>query len=101
MGRKGEHRQLVLSVRSLTGRNVIAVLEKIAMRRGYPTAIVSDNGPEFCSRVVDEWAHRVGIKLQFIRPGKPVDNCYMESFNGKFRDECLNENWFKDRVETR
>jgi len=80
--------------RSLTGRNVIAVLEKIAMRRGYPTSIVSDNGPEFCSRVVDEWAHRLGIKLQFIRPGKPVENAFIESFNGKCRDECLNERLF-------
>jgi putative transposase len=80
--------------RSLTGRNVITVLEKIAMRRGYPAAIVSDNGPEFCSRAVDEWAHRVGIKLQFIRPGKPVENAFIESFNGKCRDECLNERLF-------
>ncbi len=61
------------------------------MRRGYPTAIVSDNGPEFCSRAVDEWAHRVGTKLQFIRPGKPVENAFIESFNGNCRDECLNE----------
>jgi putative transposase len=80
--------------RSLTGRNVIAVLEKIAMRRGHPASIVSDNGPEFCSRAVDEWAHQVGIKLQFIRPGKPVDNAFVESFNGKCRDECLNERLF-------
>jgi putative transposase len=80
--------------RSLTGRNVIAVLEKIATQRGYPTAIVSDNAPEFCSRVVDEWAHGVGTKLQFIRPGKPVENAFIESFNGKCRDECLNERLF-------
>jgi len=80
--------------RSLTGRNVIAVLEKIAARRRYPAAIVSDNGPEFCSRAVDEWAHRVGVKLQFIRPGKPVENAFIESFNGKCRDECLNERLF-------
>ncbi|HEU5400887.1 MAG TPA: integrase core domain-containing protein, partial [Terriglobales bacterium] len=80
--------------RSLTGRNVIAALEKIAARRGYPTAIVSDNGPEFCSRAVDEWAHRCGIKLQFIRPGEPVENAFIESFNGKCRDECLNERLF-------
>jgi putative transposase len=80
--------------RSLTGRNVIAVLEKIAMRRGCPTAIVSDNDPEFCSRAVDEWAHRLGIKLQFIRPGKPVENAFIERFNGKCRDECLNERLF-------
>ncbi|MBE0555750.1 MAG: transposase [Proteobacteria bacterium] len=53
-----------------------------------------DNGPEFVSNAVDAWAYARGVKLQFIRPGKPVGNCYMESFNGRFRDECLNENWF-------
>jgi putative transposase len=80
--------------RSLNGRNVIAVLDRVALRRGYPAAIVTDNGPEFCSRVVDEWAHRRGIRLQFIRPGKPVENAFIESFNGKCRDECLNERLF-------
>jgi len=70
--------------RSLTGRNVIAVLEKIATLRGHPATIVSDRGPEFCSRAVDE----------FIRPGKPVENAFIESFNGKCRDECLNERLF-------
>ena len=80
--------------RSLTGRNVIAVLEKIATLRGHPATIVSDRGPEFCSRAVDEWAHRIGVKLQFIRPGKPVENAFIESFNGKCRDECLNERLF-------
>ena len=84
--------------RSLTGHNVIAVLEKIATQRGYSSAIVSDNGPEFCSRVVDEWAHRVGTKLQFIRPGKPVENAFIESFNGKCRDECLNERLYDHRT---
>jgi len=53
-----------------------------------------DNGPEFAGRVLDEWAHRRGIRLRFIRPGKPVENAYAERFNGKFRDECLNEHWF-------
>jgi putative transposase len=90
--------------RSLTGRNVTATLDKIAMDRGYPVAIVSDNGPEFCSRAVDEWAHRCGVKLQFIRPGKPVENAFIESFNGKCRDECLNEHLFRSleqaRIET-
>jgi putative transposase len=92
------------SGRSLTGHNVITTLDKIAMERGYPAAIVSDNGPEFCSRVVDDWAHRHGVKLQFIRPGKPVDNAFIESFNGKCRDECLNEHLFltieQARIET-
>ena len=63
--------------------------------------IVVDNGPEFISNALDAWAYERGIKLQFIRPGKPVDNCYMESFNGKFRDECLNENWFMSLDQSR
>lgn len=53
-----------------------------------------DNGPEFISNALDNWAYQRGVKLAFIRPGKPVENAYIESFNGRFRDECLNENWF-------
>lgn len=59
-----------------------------------PQTLVCDNGPEFTSQHFDQWAHERGIQLQFIRPGKPVENAYIESFNGKFRDECLNESWF-------
>lgn len=61
---------------------------------GLPAVIVCDNGPEFTGSAMDRWAHARGIKLAFIRPGKPVENAFIESFNGKFRDECLNENWF-------
>jgi len=53
-----------------------------------------DNGPEFAGKTLDEWAYRTGLKLHFIEPGKPQQNAYIESFNGKFRDECLNEHWF-------
>jgi putative transposase len=53
-----------------------------------------DNGPEFAGKALDAWAFKRGIKLQFIRPGKPVENCFVESFNDKFRKECLNDNWF-------
>jgi len=56
--------------------------------------IVVDNGPEFAGRFLDEWAYRNKVELHFIEPGKPVENCYIESFNGKFRDECLSEHWF-------
>ena len=56
--------------------------------------ITVDNGPEFAGKVMDEWAYRRGIKLSFIRPGKPVENAFAESFNGRLRDECLNTNWF-------
>jgi len=79
---------------SITGKRVSEVLNRIAFTEGLPEIIMIDNGPEFIGRALDEWAYRRGIKLFFIRPGKPVENCYMESFNGKFRDECLNEHWF-------
>jgi putative transposase len=79
---------------SLGGRRVVGVLEKLAEVRGLPEVITIDNGPEFAGRVLDEWAYRKGVKLSFIRPGKPMENAYIESFNGRFRDECLNTNWF-------
>ena len=80
---------------SLPGVRIVRVLERIAQeRRGLPSAIVIDNGPEFTGKVLDAWAYRRGVRLQFIRPGKPVENAFIESFNGKFRDECLNEHWF-------
>jgi putative transposase len=75
---------------SIGGKWVAQVLTRISAIRGLPEQIVVENGPEFISNALDAWAFKRGIKLQFIRPGKPVDNCYMESFNGKFRDECLN-----------
>jgi putative transposase len=87
--------------RSLTGRHVVQVLERLAQQRGLPKAIVSDNGPEFCSRVVDAWAHSQNVQLRFIRPGKPVENAYVESFNGRCRDECLNEQLFVTIDEAR
>ena len=61
-----------------------------------PDLIVMDNGPEFTSRALDAWAYENGVRLHFIQPGKPIQNCFVESFNGKFRDECLNGNWFGD-----
>jgi putative transposase len=70
------------------------VLERLAVFRGLPKRIVVDNGPEFQSRVLDAWAHRRRVELRFIRPGKPVENAYIESFNGRLRDECLNQHWF-------
>lgn len=79
---------------SLGGRRVVGVLEKLAEIRGLPEVITIDNGPEFAGRVLDEWAYRKGVKLSFIRPGKPMENAYIESFNGRFWDECLVTNWF-------
>ena len=59
------------------------------------------NGPEFAGRALDQWAHERGLKIDYIRPGKPVDNAFVESFNGRFRDECLNESWFLTLQEAR
>ena len=79
---------------SLTAAKVVHALDAVAVKRGYPESITVDNGSEFCSRVMDAWAYRHGVKLDFIRPGKPVENGYIESFNGRLRDECLNVELF-------
>jgi len=79
---------------SITGIRVRAVLERLGDARGLPQSITVDNGPEFDGKVLDQWAYQAGVHLSFIRPGKPNENAYIESFNGKFRDECLNEHWF-------
>jgi len=79
---------------SLSGDRVVRELEQLALVRGLPTAIVCDNGPEFTSAALDQWAHLRGVRLDFIDPGKPVQNAFIESFNGTFRNECLNEHWF-------
>lgn len=76
------------------GLRVAQVLERLAELRGLPKSITVASGPGFAGRALDAWAYQVGVKLSFIRPGKPVENAYIESFNGKFRDECLNEHWF-------
>lgn len=70
------------------------VLDRLRTTVGLPQTIVLDNGPEFAGRTLDAWAYAHGVSLRFIRPGKPIENAYIESFNGKFRDECLNEHWF-------
>ncbi len=79
---------------SLPGLRVTRVLDRVAEKRGLPGTLVVDNGPEFAGRALDQWAYRRGVRLHFITPGKPTENAYVESFNGKFRDECLNEHWF-------
>ena len=83
----------------LPGERVKQVLERIVEERGKPGGIKSDNGPEFTGDALDAWAYARGISLDFIRPGKPMQNGYCESFNGKFRDECLNDNQFRTIVE--
>lgn len=79
---------------SINGTRVARVLSEIGQLEGLPEIIIIDNGPEFISNALDNWAYQRGVKLTFIRPGKPVENAYIESFNGRLRDECLNENWF-------
>lgn len=82
--------------RSIRSTNVVEVLEALVKQHGYPVAIRCDNGPEFVALALDIWAFTHNVKLQFIEPGKPTQNAYIESFNGKFRDECLNANWFEN-----
>jgi len=74
---------------SIPGMQVVAVLERLAKTLGLPQVITTDNGMEFTSRAVDEWAHRNGVKLDFIRPRKPIENASIESFNGRLRQEVL------------
>ncbi len=84
---------------SLPALRVIQVLDRLSLTRGLPRSIVCDNGPEFAGRALDLWAHARGVSLQFIRPGKPVENAFIESFNGKFRNECLDTEWFNSITE--
>jgi len=79
---------------SLPAARVIRVLSRLAYQRGLPEVISMDNGPEFISNALDAWAYERGVKLHFIEPGKPVQNGFIESFNDKFRNECLNEHCF-------
>jgi putative transposase len=88
---------------SIPAVGVIAVLERLREERGLPNVIVTDNGSEFTSRAFDAWAYARGVKIDFIQPGKPVQNAFIESFNGTLRDDCLNLHWFlslKDAQQT-
>lgn len=87
--------------RSIPGTVVARVLDRLVQERGRPKAIICDNGPEFIGRALEIWAEENAVKLRFIEPGKPVQNCYVESFNGRFRDECLNEHWFTSMDDAR
>jgi putative transposase len=86
---------------SVTGERVVAVLERLRQTTGTPARIAIDNGPEFISKALDAWAYRHGVQLEFSRPGKPTDNAFAESCNGRFRDECLNQHWFAELAEAR
>jgi putative transposase len=84
----------IVPERAIGGQSLTRILDRIALHRGLPQAIRTDNGKEFCGRAMLTWAHGRGVKLFLIEPGKPNQNAYIESFNGRFRDECLNEHWF-------
>jgi len=79
---------------SIGGERLTRLLDEICAQRGKPSIIRSDNGPEFTGKAMLNWAHRNSIALKLIEPGKPNQNAYVESFNGRLRDECLNEHWF-------
>lgn len=85
----------------ITGAQVVGLLERICFSRGAPGMIRVDNGPEFISKALDKWAYENTVTLDFSRPGKPTDNAFIESFNGSFRDECLNVNWFQTLGDAR
>ena len=83
------------------GIKVVVILEKVVLKHGKPERIQVDNCTEFISKDVDLWAYWNKVKMDFSRPGKPTDNAYIESFNARFRSECLNENWFLNMEDAR
>jgi putative transposase len=86
---------------SFSGQQVAAVLERVAQSYGLPKVIFVGNGPEFISKALDVWAHRKGVKLVFSRPGTPTDTPCIEAFNGRFRQECLDQHWFTSLNDSR
>ena len=86
---------------SYRAEDVVLTLERICKVTGYPLMIRVDQGSEFISRDLDLWAYANGVTLDFSRPGKPTDNAFIESFNGKFRAECLNAHWFMSLDDAR
>jgi putative transposase len=98
---RSRERPAIAVDRSLTGQRVVAVLERLAALRGLPQVLQVDNGPEFTSQALDAWAHHHGVKLAFSRPGTPTDNPFLEAFNGRVRQECLDQQWFYSLEEAR
>lgn len=87
--------------RAIGGHALTRILDRLTIERGLPQAIRTDNGKEFCGRAMLNWAHTRGVRLFLIEPGKPNQNAYIESFNGRLRDECLNEHWFVSLAHAR
>ena len=86
---------------SLKGDDVVRALNRLKQQRGVPKVLFCDNGSEFTSQAMDLWAYQNGVKIDFSRPGKPTDNAFVETFNGTFRDECLDTHWFQTLTEAR
>ena len=84
----------IVPERAIGGQMLTRILDRLSLSRGLPQVIRTDNGKEFCGKAMLSWAHACGVQLRLIEPGKPNQNAYIESFNGRFRDECLNEHWF-------
>ena len=96
------HESVTIETESaISGIQVTRILDRLKIERGLPKVIRTDNGKEFCGRAMVAWAHANGVILRLIEPGKPNQNAYVESFNGRFRDECLNEHWFTSLVHAR
>jgi len=91
----------IVADHAIGGDHLTRILDGICAQRGTPAIIRTDNGPEFTGKAMLNWAHRRGIALRLIEPGKPNQNAYVESFNGRFRDECLNEHWFMSLAHAR
>ena len=96
------HEAVAIEVeRAISGLMLTRVLDRLALSRGLPRVIRTDNGKEFCGKAMVEWAQVRGVDLRLIEPGKPNQNAYIESFNGRLRDECLNEHWFTNHLQAR
>ena len=96
------HEAVAIEVeRAISGHGVARVLDRLALTRGLPRVIRTDNGKEFCGKTMVTWAHERAVQLRLIQPGKPNQNAYIESFNGRLRDECLNEHWFPTLLHAR
>ena len=85
----------------MRAENVVEVCNRLVARRGKPKRVFVDNGSEFSGRMFDLWAYHHGVRIDFSRPGKPTDNCFIETFNGSLRDECLNVHWFETLEEAK
>jgi transposase InsO family protein len=96
------HEAVAIEVeRAISGHGLTRVMDRLALSRGLPKVVRTDNGKEFCGKAMVTWAYERGVQLRLIEPGKPNQNAYIESFNGRLRDECLNEHWFTHLLHAR